>query len=117
MVCPPGATVLLTILCDFFSSSLRGEHLAITFASSFELTHLFEGNNKGTLSAKHHRKPSTKTREQARRINNLALVTVTGDWRSNEWLEVEVARIKDNLLLARAEQGLASVIPGAECSK
>jgi hypothetical protein len=39
------------------------------------------GNNKGTLSAEHRRKLGTKTREQARRINNLALVTVTAGWR------------------------------------
>ncbi len=52
----------------------------MTRAGSFELTHV-AGNNKGTLSAKHHRKPDTRTREQARRINNLDLKLVTTGWR------------------------------------
>jgi hypothetical protein len=39
------------------------------------------GNNKGTLSAEHRRKPGTKTREQARRINNLVSGAVTAGWR------------------------------------
>jgi hypothetical protein len=34
------------------------------------------GNTKGTLSNERHRKPSTETREQARRINNLPLGVV-----------------------------------------
>jgi hypothetical protein len=50
-------------------------------ARSLELTHVVAGNNKGTLSAKHHRKPSTTTREQARRINKLDLMVVTTGWR------------------------------------
>jgi hypothetical protein len=40
-----------------------------------------EGNDKGTLSAEHHRKPDTETREQARRINNLELGALTTGWR------------------------------------
>jgi threonylcarbamoyladenosine tRNA methylthiotransferase MtaB len=49
--------------------------------------------------------------------SNYLQTVVSGNWRSNEWLEVEVAQIKDSLLLACAEQRLASVIPEAECSK
>src|SRR6266571_345019 len=46
------------------------------------------GNSKGTLSAEHHRKPGTETREQARRINNLALASVTAGWRFNAFVRV-----------------------------
>jgi hypothetical protein len=39
------------------------------------------GNNKGTLSAEHHGKPDTETREQARRINHLAFGVMTAGCR------------------------------------
>jgi threonylcarbamoyladenosine tRNA methylthiotransferase MtaB len=49
--------------------------------------------------------------------SNFLQTAVSGDWRSNEWLEVKVTQIKDSLLLARPENIHASFLPEAESPK
>jgi threonylcarbamoyladenosine tRNA methylthiotransferase MtaB len=49
--------------------------------------------------------------------SNYLQTAVSGDWSSNEWLEVEVTQMKDSLLLARAENSAVNINPEAECSK
>jgi threonylcarbamoyladenosine tRNA methylthiotransferase MtaB len=49
--------------------------------------------------------------------SNYFQTAVLGDWRSNEWLKVEVTQTKDSLLLARAESSAFKINPEAEYSK
>ncbi len=49
--------------------------------------------------------------------SNYLQTVVLGDWRSNDWLDVEVIQLKDSLLMARAEDRHANITPGAERSK